>query len=137
MMMVLRRAGVVLIVVVLALGLGGPFAGAKKKHKKRKGKVWGAKITLAHPSPTQFTGTVDSNLNACLAGRLVNVFYTDPTGNTAHLSIQRADGKGRFEVNLTQAAFPGTYQAQAAHERIRALKAPQTCKEATSNPIFI
>jgi hypothetical protein len=133
-MVVLRRAGVVLIVVVLALGLGGPLAGAKKK---KKGRAWGAKITLVHPSATQFTGTVDSKLAACLRGRLVNVFYTDPTGNTAHLSIQRTDGKGRFEVNLTQAAYPGTYQAQAAHERIRALKAPQTCKAATSNPIFV
>jgi hypothetical protein len=137
-MEVLRRAGVVLIVIalVLALGLGGAVAGGKKK-KKKKGHAWGAKITLAHPSATQFTGTVDSNLAACLRGRLVNVFYTDPTGNTAHLSIQRTDGKGRFEVNLTQAAYPGTYQAQAAHERIRALKAPQTCKAATSNPIFV
>ena len=27
--------------------------------------------------------------------------------------------------------------APGAHERIRALKAPQTCKEATSNPIFL
>jgi hypothetical protein len=132
-MVVLRRAGVVLIVVVLALGLGGSLAGAKKK----KGRAWGAKITLAHPSTTQFTGRVDSKLAACLRGRLVNVFYTDPTGNTAHLSIQRTDGKGRFEVNLTQAAYPGTYQAQAAHERIRALKAPQTCKAAKSNPIFV
>jgi hypothetical protein len=134
-MVVLRRAGVVLVSGVIALGLGGSLADAKKK--KKKGRAWGAKITLAHPSATQFTGTVDSKLAACLRGRLVNVFYTDPSGNTAHLSIQRTDGKGRFEVNLTQAAYPGTYQAQAAHERIRALKAPQTCKAATSNPIFV
>jgi hypothetical protein len=134
MKQVLRRAGVVLIVVVLALGLGVTFAGAKKK---KKGHVWGAKITLAHPSATQFTGRVDSKLSACLKGRLVNVFYTDPTGNTAHLSVQRADGKGRYVVNLTQPAYPGTYQAQAAHERIRAQKAPQTCKAAASNPIFL
>jgi hypothetical protein len=134
MKQVLRRAGVVLIVVVLALGLGVTFAGAKRK---KKGHVWGAKITLAHPSATQFTGRVDSKLSACLKGRLVNVFYTDPTGNTAHLSVQRADGKGRYVVNLTQPAYPGTYQAQAAHERIRAQKAPQTCKAAASNPIFL
>jgi hypothetical protein len=135
-MLVLRRAGVVLIVAVLALGLGGALAGAKKK-KKRKGPVWGAKITLAHPSATRFTGKVTSKFAPCLRGRLVNVFYTDPTGSTAHLSIQRTNGKGRFEVSLTQAAYPGTYQAQAAHERVRARKAPQTCKAATSNPIFI
>jgi hypothetical protein len=134
-MLVLRRAGVVLIVLVLALGLGGALAGAKKK--KKKGHAWGAKITLGHPSATQFSGRVDSKLAACFKGRLVNVFYTDPTGNTAHLSVQRTDGKGRYVVALTQPAFPGTYQAQAAKERIRALKAPQTCKAATSNPIFI
>jgi hypothetical protein len=133
MMVVLRRAGVVLIVTVFAFGLGGALADAKKK----KGKVWGAKITLGHPSTTQFTGRVDSKLAACLKGRLVNVFYTDTAGNTSHLSIQRTDGKGRYQVNLTQAAYPGTYQAQAAHERIRAKKAPQTCKQARSNPIFV
>jgi hypothetical protein len=130
-MEVLRRAGVVLIIAVLALGLGGAFAGAKK-HKK-KGRAWGSKITLAHPSSTQFTGRVDSKLAACFKGRLVNLFYTDPTGNTALLSVQRADGKGRYEVDLTQAAYPGVYQAQAAHEKIRAQKAPQTCKESASN----
>jgi hypothetical protein len=126
-----RRAGVVLVIAVLALGLGGSFAGAKK-HKK-KGHAWGSKITLAHPSSMQFTGRVDSTLAACFKGRLVNLFYTDTTGNTALLSVQRADGKGRYEVDLTQAAYQGVYQAQAAHERIRAQKAPQTCKEAASN----
>ena len=124
-----------LIVAVLALGLGGALAGAKKKHKKRKGHVWGSKITLAHPSPTRFTGSVDSNLAACFRGRLVNVFYTDQTGNSALLSVQRADGKGRYEVNLTQAVYPGVYQAQAARERLRARKAPQTCRAAES-PVF-
>jgi hypothetical protein len=133
-MLVVRRAGVVLIVALLALGLGGALAGAKK-HKKRKGHAWGSKITLAHPSPTRFTGTVDSNLAACFKGRLVNVFYTDQTGNSALLSVQRADGKGRYQVNLTQPAYPGVYQAQAAHERLRARKAPQTCRAAES-PAF-
>jgi hypothetical protein len=133
-MVALRRAGVVLIVVVLALGLGGALAGAKKKKKRH---AWGAKITLAHPSATQFTGRVNSKLRACFKGRLVTVFYTDPTGNTAHLSVQRTDAKGRYVVSLTQPAFPGTYQALAAKERIRASKAPQTCKAATSNPIFL
>jgi hypothetical protein len=132
-MVVLRRAGVVLIIAVLVLGLGGAIAGAKKKHKKKKGHVWGAKITLVHPSATRFTGTVDSGLAACSAGRLVNLFYTDvSSGQTALLSVQRADGKGRYEVDLTQPAYPGVYQAQAAQERIRARKAPQTCKEAVS-----
>jgi hypothetical protein len=133
-MLVARRAGVVLIVALLALGVGGGLAGAKK-HRKRKGHAWGSKITLAHPSPTRFTGTVDSNLAACFKGRLVNVFYTDQTGNSALLSVQRADGKGRYQVNLTQAAYPGVYQAQAAQERLRARKAPQTCRAAES-PVF-
>jgi hypothetical protein len=131
-MMMLRRAGVVLVLVVLAFTLGGAVAGAKKKHKK-KGHSWGSKITLEHPGPAQFTGAVKSNFSACFKGRLVNLFYTDPTGNSTLLSVQRADGKGRYEVDLTQAAYPGTYQAQAAHERIRAKKAPQTCKESASN----
>jgi hypothetical protein len=65
----------------------------------------------------------------------VNVFYTDQTGNSALLSVQRADGKGRYQVNLTQPAYPGVYQAQAAHERLRASKAPQTCRAAES-PAF-
>ena len=124
-----------LIVALLALGVGGALAGAKKKHKKRKGHVWGSRITLAHPSPTRFTGTVDSNLAACVKGRLVNVFYTDETGNSALLSVQRADGKGRYEVDLTQPAYPGVYRAQAAQERFRARKAPQTCRAAES-PVF-
>lgn len=122
-----------LIVVVLALGLGlgGALAGAKKKHK-RKGHAWGAKITLTHPSPTQFAGTVDSSLGACFQGRLVNLFYTDPNGNSALLSVQRTTGKGRYKINLTQAAYPGVYQAQAPKERVRARKAPQRCKQAVS-----
>jgi hypothetical protein len=131
-MMVLRRAGVVLIVVVLALGLGGAIAGAKKKHKK-KGHVWPTKITLEHPSATQFRGTVSSGLAACTQARLVNLFFTDPTGNSTLLSVQRTDGKGRYEVDLTQNAYPGTYQAQAAQEPIRAMKARQICKVAASN----
>jgi hypothetical protein len=131
-MVVLRRAGVALIVAVLALGLGGAVAGAMKKHKK-KGHVWGSKITLAHPSATRFSGSVDSSLAACRKLRLVNVFYTDPSsGTTTLLSVQRTDGKGRYEVNLPQAAFPGVYQAQAVKQRIRARKAPQTCKAAVS-----
>jgi hypothetical protein len=128
---VLRRAGVVLIIAVLALGLGGAIAGAKK-HKKRNGHLWGSRITLQHPSATLFRGKVDARLAACFKGRLVNVFFTDSSGNTALLSVQRADGKGRYGVELTQAAYPGVYQAQAAKERIRAKKAPQTCKSAAS-----
>jgi len=125
----------VLIIAVLALGLGVAIAGAHKRHRKRNGHPWGSRITLQHPSATRFRGTVDSGLAACLQGRLVNVFFTDPSGNSTLLSVQRADGKGRYEVDLTQDAYPGVYQAQAAKERIRARKAPQTCRAAVS-PVF-
>jgi len=118
---------------MLAFGLGGAIAAAKGKHQKRKGHARGSKITLRHPSPMRFKGTVSSSLAACAKGRLVNVFYTDPNGNSALVSVQRADGKGRYVVALTQAAYPGVYQAQAAKERIRARQAPQTCKAAHSS----
>jgi hypothetical protein len=131
-MEVLRRAGVVLILAVLALGLGGAVAGAK--HKK-KGHAWGSKITLQHPSAQKFKGTVKSSFPACRQGRLVKVFYTDPSGSSALLSVQRTNRKGRYEVDLTQPAFSGEYRAQAAHERIRAQKAPQTCKKANSKTV--
>jgi hypothetical protein len=126
------RAGVALIVAVLALGLGATVAGAKKQHGK-KGHAWGSKVMLAHPSPARLSGSVNSSLAACRKHRLVNVFYTDPgSATTTLLSVQRTDGKGRYEVNLPQAAFPGTYQAQAVKQRIRARKSPQTCKAAVS-----
>ena len=119
------------MIVVLALGLGGALAGAKK-HKK-KAHVWGSKVTLARPSPTQLRGTVHSKLTACFKHRLVTVFYTDPSsGNTALLSVQRTDGKGRYQVNLTHPAFAGAYQVQAAKQRTRALKHRQTCRVADS-----
>jgi hypothetical protein len=131
----LRRAGVGLIVAVLALGLGGALAGAKKKHRK-KAHVWGSKVTLSHPSPTQFEGRVESNLTACFKSRLVTVFYTDPSsGNTALLSVQRTDGKGRYRVDLEHTAFAGAYQVQAAKQKTRARKRKQTCRAADS-PIF-
>lgn len=130
------RAGVALIVAVLALGVGGAIAGAKKKH--RKGHVWGSKVTLAHPSPTEFNGKVNSSLAACRKHRLVNVFYTDPgSATTTLLSVQRTDGKGRYQIDLPQATFPGAYQAQLVKQRIRALKAPQTCKGAVSGILRI
>jgi hypothetical protein len=81
-------------------------------------------------------GTVRSKLTACLKHRLVTVFYTDPSsGNTALLSVQRTDGKGRYQVNLTHPAFAGAYQAQAAKQRTRARKRKQTCRVA-DGPIF-
>ena len=120
-----------LVIAALAVGLAGAIAGAKKQ-RKPKANPWGSRITLHHPSPARFRGAVDSKLSACFAGRLVNLFFTDPSGSTALLSVQRADGKGRWEVDLTQSAYNGVYQAQAAKERIRARKAPQMCRAAVS-----
>jgi hypothetical protein len=128
-MAALRRAGVVSVVVVLALGLAGAVAGAQAK-----GHVWSSTIKLAHPSTTQFTGTVGSKLAACRKQRLVTLYYTDPTTvQTQPLSVQRTDGKGRYEVDLTQPAYPGAYTAQASKEKVRALRAKQTCRGAQSS----
>jgi hypothetical protein len=132
-MAALRRAGLVSIVVMLALGLAGAVAGAKTK-----GHAWSSTIKLAHPSTMQFTGTVGSKLAACRKQRLVTLYYADPTtGQTQPLSVQRTDGKGRYEVDLTQPAYAGAYQAQVSKERIRALKAPQTCRGAQSGSIHV
>src|SRR3954447_19744659 len=99
------------MIAVLALGIGGSVAGASKKHKKRH--VWASKITLKHPSATEFSGRASSGLAACRKHRLMNVFYTDPgSGTTTLLSVQRTDGKGRYEVELPQPAFAGAYQTQ-------------------------
>jgi hypothetical protein len=132
-----RRAGIIVAVLVIALASGGAVAAAKKKHKK-KGTVWPSKVTLGHPTATQFTGAVDSKLDACRSSRVVTLFYTDPnTGMTSLLSVQRSDGKARYQVVLPKDAFAGTYQTQVAQRKIRAHKAPQTCKVAESPAITI
>jgi hypothetical protein len=131
-----RRAGILVAVLVIALGLGAAAAGAKK-HKK-KGKAWASQVTLGHPTATQFTGAVDSKLDACRSSRVVTLFYTDPnTGMTSPISVQRSDGKARYQVVLPKDAFAGTYQAQVAQRKIRAHKAPQTCKVAESPAITV
>jgi hypothetical protein len=131
-----RRAGILFVVLVVALGLGGAAAGAKKKHKK--GKPWGSQITLAKPSSTQFNGKVSSKLRACRSSRVVVLFYTDPnTGQTSPLSVQRTDGAGRYTVTLSTSAYPGTYQAAVLKRKIKAMKAPQTCRKATSPAINV
>ena len=123
-MLALRRAGGVLVIAVLGLGWGAGGASAAK---------WSSSITLTHPTSTQFTGVVSSKLKACRKERLVTLYYTDPiTGQTQPLSVQRTDAKGRYEVDLTQPAYPGGYRAQVSKEKIRALKAPQTCRGAQS-----
>ena len=132
-----RRAGILFTVLVVALGLGGAAAGAKKKHKK-KGTAWDSQVTLGHPSINQFTGAVGSNLAACRSSRVVTLFYTDPnTGQTSPLSVQRTDGKARYQVVLVKDAFAGSYRVQVAERRIRAHQAPQTCKAAESPVITV
>jgi hypothetical protein len=132
-----RRAGILLAVAVLALSLAGGVAGAKKKHKK-KGQSWASQVTLAHPSSTTFTGRVTSKFKACRGSRVVTLFYTDPnTGLTSPLSVQRTDGGGGYQVTLTTPAYAGTYQVQADKRKIRAMKAPQTCKSAESATVSV
>ena len=132
-----RRAGILLTVLVVALGLGGAAAGAKKKHK-RKGKPWDSQMTLAHPSTSQFSGVVSSKLAACRSSRVVILFYTDPNSRqTWPLSVQRTDGDGHYQVNLSTPAYAGEYQAEVLQRKIRAMKAPQICRDAKSGAISI
>src|SRR5215208_7638099 len=119
-----RRAGILLVVVALALPFGGAGAGAKK-HKKTRHK-WRSHVTLAHPSSTVFNGKVTSKLKACRGSRVVTLFYTDPNnGLTSPLSVQRTNGKGRYKMTLTTAAYAGTYHAEVSKRKIRAMKARQ------------
>ena len=128
----LRRAGIVLAVAVLAIGLSAAVAGAKKKHKKKVRK-WDSGVTLTHPSNNVFSGVVSSKLDACRKNREVVLYYTDPiTFQTQPLSVQHTDGNGRYEVDLASAAYPGTYQAQLIKQRIKAMHAPQDCRGAQS-----
>jgi hypothetical protein len=131
---VVRRAGILLFVVVVALGPGGATAGAKKK----AGKPWDSNVTLTHPLVNQFSGQVTSKLAACEKDRVVTVSYTDPnTGQTSPLSVQRTDGKGKYVVVLPREAFFGTYRAEVAQRKIRALKAKQTCRDAKSQVVAV
>jgi hypothetical protein len=132
-----RRAGILFVVVVMAFGLGGATAGAKKKHKK-KGRAWPSQVTLGHATPTQFNGAVGSKLAACRSDRVVTLFYTDPnTGQTSPLSVQRTNGKAKYQVVLPKDAFAGTYHAEVAQRKIRAHKRPQKCKAAKSPAISV
>ena len=132
----LRRAGIVLVVAVLAIGLSGAVAGAKKKHKKVR--KWGSGVTLTHPSSTVFSGQVSSKLKACRKNPEVVLYYTDPiTFQTQPLAVEHTNGKGHYEVDLASPAYPGTYQTQLIKRRIKAMHAPQICRGAQSAPFTV
>jgi hypothetical protein len=136
-MLLVRRAGIVLLIAALTLALGGAVAGAKKKHKKKR-KSWGSSVTLTRPAGTQFAGVVGSKLDACRNSRVVVLYYTDPsTGQTQALSVQRSDSHGRYQFVLTTPAYAGSYQVYVDTRKIRAMKAPQTCKGAWSTPLTV
>ena len=131
-----RRAGILFVVLVVAAGLGVAAAGAKKKHKHKKG--WASQVTLALPASNQFTGKVGSKLKSCRGSRVVTVTYTDPdNGITWPLSVQRTDGKGRYEADLPKDAYSGAYRAEVAQRKVRALGHKQTCKPAQSSILIL
>jgi hypothetical protein len=105
-----RRTGLTVLAALLALSLAG-LPAAAKKHKKRD--VFATRVTLTHPSDTQFAGRVSSKLEGCRKQRVVNLFYTDPaTGQRQPLGVDRTNKKGRYEMDLSKPAFGGTYQTQ-------------------------
>lgn len=128
-----RRAGIVVLVVVLAVGLCAALADGKKKRKKRR--PVGTQVTLTHPSEAQFTGTVTSKRFACRNQRLVNVYYTDPsTAQTRPLAVERTDTLGNYQVDLVKPAFGGTYLAQAPSVSERG---SLLCRAGESNPVVV
>jgi hypothetical protein len=95
-------------------------------------------VTLSHPAVTQFAGTVGSKLGACRGSRVVTLYYTDQlSGQTQPLSVQRTAGKGNFHVYLPTNAYAGTYQVVVDKRKVRAMKAKQTCKSATSASLTV
>jgi hypothetical protein len=128
----LKRIGIVLLAVVLGFSLSGTLAGAKKRHK-RPG--FGTKVTLTHPSETQFAGSVRSKLKGCRNQRLVNVYYTDPfTGQTQPISVQRTKKFGKYRVDLPHPAYGGTYQTVAPKVRKRGTL---LCRAGKSNLVIV
>jgi len=135
-MPVLRRAGILIVVALLVLGLAGTLAVAKKKKKKIH--HWPSQVTITHPTETQFAGVTSSKFKDCRKSRVIGLYYTDPnTGQTQPLSVQRTDGAGRYQVDLPKPAYTGNYQVQLIARKIRARKAPQICNGAQSPVITV
>lgn len=121
------------LVLGLALVLSvcwAPAAASKKKHRGIK-----TSVTLKHPSDSEFTGSVKSRLSGCRKQRLVNLNYTDPTtGQTQPLAVDRTNKKGKFRMDLSKAAFGGTYRAQAPKVKKRGT---QLCRAGKSKGIVV
>ena len=97
------------LTLALVLALCWAPVGAANKHRGFK-----TKVTLSHPSDSEFAGRVSSKLKGCRKQRLVNLYYTDPTtGQKQPLAVDRTNKKGRFKMDLSKAAFGGSYYAQA------------------------
>ena len=128
-----------MVVAALVLAVGGSLAGAKKHKKKHKPEGrWDSQITLSLTTPTRFEGTVSSKLDACRNQRYVVLYYADPaSGNILPLSVQRTDSAGHYQVDLPKPAYPGSYAAQVADQRIRANNAPQLCLYASSPSVTV
>ena len=132
-----RRAGILLTVLVVALGLGGA-AGGREEEAQEEGQRPGTPGDPGSPSSNQFTGAVGSKLEACRSSRVVTLFYTDPNNGLDLTPLGAAHRRqGRLQGGLPSDAFAGTYQVQVAQQTIRAHKAPQTCKAAESPAIGV
>jgi hypothetical protein len=135
----LQRAGILglLVAVALMAASGVPTAGAKKHKKKTPQRK--SSITLTAPTSTQFAAAVTSKFKPCIADRVVNLNYTDPQGDlaTVPVAVDRTNKKGKVTIYLPIAAYSGTYQLSLESQKIRAKGGPQQCKSATSGTIKI
>lgn len=129
------RAAALALVLVIVLAVAGG-ADAKKKHHRKHG--WRTTATLTQPSSTQFAGKVGSKLKACVAKRVVTLYYTDPnTLQTQPLSVQRTGGKGKFQIDLPKPAFTGSYYVAVDKRKVRAQGQKQTCKAGQSKSLAV
>ncbi len=121
---------------MLAVAVAAGVAGARKKHQGKRG--WSTTASLTQASSTRFSGRVSSTLGACVAKRVVTLYYTDPsTLQTQPLSVHRTGGKGKFQIDLAKPAFTGSYYAGVSQRKVRARGAKQTCKAGQSHALAV
>jgi hypothetical protein len=135
MVMPIRRLFILIGVVALAavLVVGGPAA-AKKKKRKKHPNTWGTNATLQYTGGAFFTGSVTSKLKECQQGRLVTLWYFDPTGAPATpLGVEKTTDKGLASFNASPFAYPGTYQLTVAPDKHKINGRINTCR-ATESP---